>query len=318
MWRYWGNWNLTEIKHFAADADPQIISETLTRDGALVLDNAVDAVFLAQLRAETDPYMDATADGSDDFTGRLTTRTGGLLMRSEKCREIIGDPRILAPCEKFLAPYCERVQFHLTQIIRIRPGQGAQPIHRDRWAWGKHLAHIEPQFNTIWAITDFTTENGATRVVPGSTKWQDDEQIPPEQITQAEMSAGSVLIYSGSVFHGGGENRTQSDRIGINIRIRWVGCGRKKTSIYRRRPKWPKPCRPSCNNLQVTPWGNMRLAIILRQAPREFTPNWCPLSLHLMKMTPAQQWVRRQTLRLSVKSGGPSISATDLLAVLCK
>ena len=217
MWRYWGNWNLTEIKHLAADADPQIISDTLTRDGALVLDNAVDADFLAQLRAETDPYMDATADGSDDFTGRLTTRTGGLLMRSEKCREIIGDPRILAPCEKFLAPYCERVQLHLTQIIRIRPGQGAQPIHRDRWAWGKHLAHIEPQFNTIWAITDFTTENGATRVVPGSTKWQDDEQIPPEQITQAEMSAGSVLIYSGSVFHGGGENRTQSDRIGINI-----------------------------------------------------------------------------------------------------
>ena len=208
---------MTEIKHLAADADPQIISDTLTRDGALVLDNAVDADFLAQLRAETDPYMDATADGSDDFTGRLTTRTGGLLMRSEKCREIIGDPRILAPCEKFLAPYCERVQLHLTQIIRIRPGQGAQPIHRDRWAWGKHLAHIEPQFNTIWAITDFTTENGATRVVPGSTKWQDDEQIPPEQITQAEMSAGSVLIYSGSVFHGGGENRTQSDRIGINI-----------------------------------------------------------------------------------------------------
>ena len=259
MWRYWGNWNLTEIKHLAADADPQIISDTLTRDGALVLDNAVDADFLAQLRAETDPYMDATADGSDDFTGRLTTRTGGLLMRSEKCREIIGDPRILAPCEKFLAPYCERVQLHLTQIIRIRPGQGAQPIHRDRWAWGKHLAHIEPQFNTIWAITDFTTENGATRVVPGSTKWQDDEQIPPEQITQAEMSAGSVLIYSGSVFHGGGENRTQSDRIGINITYTLGWLRQEENQYLSSPPEMAKTLSPELQQLAGYAMGQYAL-----------------------------------------------------------
>ena len=259
MWRYWGNWNLTEIKHLAADADPQIISDTLTRDGALVMDNAVDADFLAQLRAETDPYMDATADGSDDFTGRLTTRTGGLLMRSEKCREIIGDPRILAPCEKFLAPYCERVQLHLTQIIRIRPGQGAQPIHRDRWAWGKHLAHIEPQFNTIWAITDFTTENGATRVVPGSTKWQDDEQIPPEQITQAEMSAGSVLIYSGSVFHGGGENRTQSDRIGINITYTLGWLRQEENQYLSSPPEMAKTLSPELQQLAGYAMGQYAL-----------------------------------------------------------
>jgi len=250
---------LTEIKHLAADADPQIISDTLTRDGALVLDNAVDADFLAQLRAETDPYMDATADGSDDFTGRLTTRTGGLLMRSEKCREIIGDPRILAPCEKFLAPYCERVQLHLTQIIRIRPGQGAQPIHRDRWAWGKHLAHIEPQFNTIWAITDFTTENGATRVVPGSTKWQDDEQIPPEQITQAEMSAGSVLIYSGSVFHGGGENRTQSDRIGINITYTLGWLRQEENQYLSSPPEMAKTLSPELQQLAGYAMGQYAL-----------------------------------------------------------
>ena len=250
---------MTEIKHLAADADPQIISDTLTRDGALVLDNAVDADFLAQLRAETDPYMDATADGSDDFTGRLTTRTGGLLMRSEKCREIIGDPRILAPCEKFLAPYCERVQLHLTQIIRIRPGQGAQPIHRDRWAWGKHLAHIEPQFNTIWAITDFTAENGATRVVPGSTKWQDDEQIPPEQITQAEMSAGSVLIYSGSVFHGGGENRTQSDRIGINITYTLGWLRQEENQYLSSPPEMAKTLSPELQQLAGYAMGQYAL-----------------------------------------------------------
>ena len=208
---------MTTLKHFTSNVDKQTIIDTLRTDGALILDNVLDAGFIEALRSETDPYMDATADGQDDFSGRKTTRTGGLMLRSEKCRELIADPRILAPCNAFLAPYCERIQLHLTQIIRIRSGETAQTIHRDRWAWGKHLAHVEPQFNTIWAITDFTTENGATQVVPGSTDWPDDTQIRPEQICHAEMKAGSVLIYSGSVFHGGGENKSQSDRIGINI-----------------------------------------------------------------------------------------------------
>ncbi len=109
------------------------------------------------------------------------------------------------------------MQLHLTQIIRIGPGETAQLIHRDRWAWGKHLAHVTPQFNTVWVITDFSSENGATQVVPGSTQWPDDAQISPGQITQAEMKVGSVLVYSGSDFHGGGDNRSTHDRIGINI-----------------------------------------------------------------------------------------------------
>lgn len=208
---------MAELKHFDSTVDVKTITDTLEKDGALILDNVVSADFLAELRAETDPYMEATSNGTDDFSGRLTTRTGGLVMRSEKCRALVMDERILEPCNAFLGPYCEKVQLHLTQIIRIRGGQTAQPIHRDRWAWGTHLAHVEPQFNTIWAITDFTAENGATQVVPGSTKWPDNAEIKPEQITQAEMKAGSVLIYSGSVFHGGGENRSSSDRIGINI-----------------------------------------------------------------------------------------------------
>ena len=86
---------MSELVHLSADADTQTIVDTLTRDGALILDNVVDADFLAALRSETDPYMEATSNGSDDFAGRQTTRTGGLLMRSQKCRDLIGDPRIL-------------------------------------------------------------------------------------------------------------------------------------------------------------------------------------------------------------------------------
>ena len=205
------------IKHLPSNTDSQIISSILAEDGALILDNVVSDAFIASLREETDPYMLSTSNGADDFSGFKTTRTGGLLSRSKKCQELITRPDILSACETFLAPYCEAVQLHLTQIIRIQPGETAQAIHRDKWAWGKHLSHLEPQFNTIWALTDFTAENGATRVVPGSPTWPDNQSIREDQITQAEMQAGSVLIYSGSVFHGGGENRSQEDRIGINI-----------------------------------------------------------------------------------------------------
>jgi hypothetical protein len=208
---------MPDIKHFSADASADAMLETIRKDGAIVLDSLVSAQALAALRAETDPYMNATGNGTDDFVGRLTTRTGGLVMRSAGCRELIQHPTILGLCDEFLKPFCQRYQLHLTQIIRLRPGQGLQPIHRDRWAWGTHLAHVEPQLNTIWALTDFTEENGATRVVPGSADWPDDRVASDEEIIQATMTAGSVLVYTGSVFHGGGENRSEGDRIGLNI-----------------------------------------------------------------------------------------------------
>jgi len=208
---------MPQIQHFPANAPAADLLGAIRRDGAIVVDDLMSAGSLATLRRETDPYMEASANGSDDFAGTLTTRTGGLVMRSATCRELIQNELVLALCDGFLLPWCQRYQLHLTQIIRLRPGQAAQQIHRDRWAWGVHLAHVEPQLNTIWALTDFTAENGATRVVPGSSDWPDERVPTAAEITQAEMRAGSVLVYSGSVFHGGGENRSREDRIGLNI-----------------------------------------------------------------------------------------------------
>src|SRR5579872_777103 len=206
------------LEHLPADAAPEAIAERLHGDGALILDDVLDAAGIAAVRAEIDPYVEATAGGRDGFSGHQTTRTGALVARSPACRELIMHPTMLAACDAFLLPACDRYQLHLTQVIRIRPGQPRQPLHRDRLAWGGYLqASIEPQFNTIWAMTDFTEANGATQVVPGSPAWPDKRRAAPEEIAYAEMKAGSVLIYSGSVIHGGGENRTDEDRIGINL-----------------------------------------------------------------------------------------------------
>ena len=208
---------MVQLQHFAEHASRDDMLAALKADGAIIIDDVMSAEDLAQIRAECDPYMEASANGDDDFTGRLTTRTGGLVSRSAKCRDLIADKTILGLCDGFLLENCERYQLHLTQIIRLRPTQTAQAINRDRWAWGTHLAHVEPQLNTIWAFSDFTAENGATNVVPGSTQCPDNRVPTPEEITQATMRAGSVLVYTGSVFHGGGENKSDGDRIGLNL-----------------------------------------------------------------------------------------------------
>ncbi|MEP2828142.1 phytanoyl-CoA dioxygenase family protein [Parvibaculum sp.] len=208
---------MPKLETLPATASTDEILTVLKRDGALILTNVLTPEDLAQVRAETMPYIDATPNGADDFVGHNTTRTGALVARSAKCRELVSHPKIVSAAETFLKPFCERIQLHLTQVIRIRPGQTKQQLHRDRWAWGTHLKDIEPQFNTIWAISDFTKENGATQVCPGSLDWPDDYQAKDEEIGYAEMPAGSVLVYSGGVFHGGGANVSNGDRVGINI-----------------------------------------------------------------------------------------------------
>jgi ectoine hydroxylase-related dioxygenase (phytanoyl-CoA dioxygenase family) len=208
---------MPELQKRPVSAPTEEVLEIILRDGALILTDVISEQELDELNAELNPYMEATPVGRDDFTGRSTTRTGALVARSPKTRELVMNEAVLAAVGKFLEPYCHRFQLHLTQIIRLMPGQGKQAIHRDRWAWGKYMQNVEPQLNTIWALTDFTKENGATQVVPGSTDWPDDREAKPEEICQAVMPAGSLLLYTGSVFHAGGENCSNGDRVGLNI-----------------------------------------------------------------------------------------------------
>lgn len=206
------------LKHLAADAAPETIAAILDGDGALILDDVLTPGEVDQVATEIGPYITATRDGRDTFSGYQTTRTGALVARSPACRDMVMHPAILAACDVFLKRACDRYQLHLTQAIRIRPGQPKQVLHRDRLAWGGFLpASIEPQLNTIWAMTDFTEENGATQVVPGSPSWPDKRRAEAQEVGYAEMSRGSVLVYSGSVIHAGGENRSNGDRTGINI-----------------------------------------------------------------------------------------------------
>ena len=209
---------MLELAYFDADAEDEEILGALREDGACVLVDAMGENLKSRVSEELQPFVEATPTGRDDFTGRLTGRTGALVARSEASRELVMHPTLTGLAQQFLGPYTDKIQLHLTQVINIQPGQGAQPRHRDRLAWGGYVPpEIEPQFNTLWALTDFTEENGATRVVPGSVKWPTERRATDEETIQAVMKAGSVLLYSGSVIHGGGQNLSDSDRTGINI-----------------------------------------------------------------------------------------------------
>ncbi|HEY5681402.1 MAG TPA: phytanoyl-CoA dioxygenase family protein [Pseudomonadales bacterium] len=208
---------MVQLTTLPPTATTEEIMEVIHADGAVIVKDMLTGDEVGAVVDEVRPYMDTTPVGADEFAGFKTTRTGALVARSPKCRDLIMNQTVLDATKAFLAPYCLRFQLHLGQIIRLMPGQPAQQIHRDRWAWGKYLKDVEPQFNTIWALSDFTQANGATQVVPGSIDWPDDRVAKPDEICQAVMSAGSALLYTGSVFHGGGENRSDGDRIGMNL-----------------------------------------------------------------------------------------------------
>ncbi len=214
------------VTHLTADAGAEEICDVLDRDGAVVVDHLVTESVIDDVLDELRPHLDATPDGSEDFTGTSTRRTGALVARSETCREeLVVHPTVLAATAKLLG-HATNFQLHLTQVISIGPGETAQPIHRDQWAFDFYPfeAGYEVQCNTIWAGTDFTEENGGTRVVVGSNKAEDRKQYGFDDTEAVEMEKGSCLLYTGSVYHGGGPNQSDERRIGINItyNVAWL------------------------------------------------------------------------------------------------
>jgi hypothetical protein len=206
------------LQHLPANAPYENAVAAMRRDGAVIIDALIAPQAMDAVAAEIAPWIDATAFGPDDFSGRRTRRTGGLVARSAKCRELVMNPFVLGVAGKLLG-HATSYQLHLTQVIEIGAGEPAQPIHRDQWAFDFYPFPngYEVQCNTLWAMTDFTEENGATRVVPGSNHLADKLKFALEDSIAAEMTKGSVLIYNGSVYHGGGANRSDAARTGINI-----------------------------------------------------------------------------------------------------
>ena len=206
------------IQRVAATVAPADLQEVMQRDHAVIVEGLLEGARIDAILAELEPFIEGTGTFDDDFVGRATTRTGGLVARSKSARDVITHPLALEAAEGFLGRFAKDFQLNLTQIMRILPGETCQQLHRDRYLWSQSLPReVEPQFNCMWALTEFTEQNGATRVLPGSHLWDWSRTPGDDDTLAATMSAGSVLFYSGSILHGGGANRSGTPRIGMNI-----------------------------------------------------------------------------------------------------
>jgi ectoine hydroxylase-related dioxygenase (phytanoyl-CoA dioxygenase family) len=188
------------------------VVQTLDRDGFAIIERYLPPDDVARKKADLHRILATVPTGRNDFEGLATRRIYAFFAKTRTFDAQAIDPLVLGVTERVIGP---GPLLSDPQGISIAPGETAQRLHRD-----ENLPFARPRqevvLNTMWALDDFTEENGATHVVPGSHKWVDRVPDPArDEVIQAVMPAGSVMFFTGSVFHGGGANRTSQPRLGV-------------------------------------------------------------------------------------------------------
>lgn len=189
----------------------------LERDGFVILENLLSEAEAHSLAQQLEPWLQRTPRCEGDFHGWSTTRVNALLSKAPMVQELALHPRIVAVADSMLAPACDCMRLNMTQAIRIHPGQKAQAAHRDEEMWPADSNGKVWSLNVMWAVSDFTETNGATRLWPRSHVERLDRSPDPQAAIPAVMKAGSALIYLGGLTHSGGANRSSADRTGVVV-----------------------------------------------------------------------------------------------------
>ncbi len=207
-----------ELIRLPNTATSEEVAKALKEHGHCIVENLVAPEVMDRIAEEMSEFITTSPYGEDKFLGNLTQRTGSLVARSETARELIRHPLVLDSAKKHLSK-SSTMQLQLTQIITVNPGAPSQILHQDQLAWDffDFPDDFETQCNTLWAMTEYTAENGATRVVPNSMYAGARQKFTEEQTVVAEMPKGSVMIYTGKIYHGAGTNTTDKIRQAINI-----------------------------------------------------------------------------------------------------
>lgn len=214
--------------HLPGDASIAAVVEALDMEGYCIIDNAVAPEVMDDILSDMARYLDSAPVSEAAVVGKKTRRLGALPGRSPASHQVIMHPIVLGAARAFLCRNATTVQLNLSQIIAVSPGEQAQFLHRDETAWD-FFSHFPQdvfiEVSTMWAVDDFTEENGATRVVPRSHRHAGfAEDFTIADTLPAEMTRGSVLLFTGKTVHGAGANRSKSTRIGLNIDycVGWV------------------------------------------------------------------------------------------------
>jgi ectoine hydroxylase-related dioxygenase (phytanoyl-CoA dioxygenase family) len=204
------------------DIKPHVAS--IERDGYTIVKNVIDLTLVEALRTDLERIEreEKVGPAANIFEGLKTVRIYNLLARGKVYEQIPVHEGVLPIVEGVLDRGC---LVSSLSSIAIDPGEDAQPIHADDQLIPLPRPHVPIVCNTMWAITDFTAENGATRLVPGShTRDRAPMLGEDSEAIAAEMTRGSVLVYNGSLWHGGGANATDGRRVGVamNYCAGWV------------------------------------------------------------------------------------------------
>ncbi|SDP98245.1 phytanoyl-CoA dioxygenase family protein [Lentzea jiangxiensis] len=189
----------------AAQAD----LDALARDGYVILPDLLTEAECEQIRTEITPLLGPA--GRNAFEGHRTQRIYSVLGKTRVVDRLVDHPRVLALLDALLQPNYLLSQL---QIINIHPGEDAQLLHPDDGMYPVPRPRAALSAATVWAIDEFTEENGATVVLPGSHRWPDG-RFPAEDDHRvaAVMPAGSCVFFLGTLWHGGGANRSGAPRL---------------------------------------------------------------------------------------------------------
>ena len=192
--------------------DPGIVDADLAavlRDGYVILPDLLRADQLAAIRTAVAPLLDR--HGRNPFEGHSTQRVYSVLNKTRACDVIADHPRVLALLDRLLLP---NYLLSMLQVINILPGEKAQMLHTDDAFYPLPRPRKALGAATIWAIDDFTADNGATDIIPGSHRWGD--QKPDSADRQpVVMPAGSCVFFLGTLWHGGGASRSDRPRLAV-------------------------------------------------------------------------------------------------------
>ena len=195
------------------DAAVGDVVRRLDEDGYAIVDGVLTRDDAAAIGAELRRLRDGVPSGRNPFEGFHTRRLYAIYAKTRVLDDITLHPLVLGALDQVLGPH---YQLSGPTGIEIGPGEAEQLLHRDDDIYPVARPHPQLVTNVMWAFDDFTVENGATRLYPGSHRSVD---RPPESapMVRAVMPAGSVMLYVGSLWHGGGANHTDRSRLGVAI-----------------------------------------------------------------------------------------------------
>jgi ectoine hydroxylase-related dioxygenase (phytanoyl-CoA dioxygenase family) len=215
------------LERFSVTASPDALAQALQDDGGVIVEGLLARDVVARIRDEVagaraaaNPGLKHLNPAIQFFFGDKTRHVNGMAAQSRSfATDVLIHPVLLGLCDRVLLPSCARYQLNLGHLIDRGPGAEAQMLHRDEDVW-VHVPrpHAELQLASMIALEDFRVDNGATRLVPGSHRWERSRKPEPQEIADAAMPAGSAVIYLGSTIHGAGANTTRDEwRPGLHV-----------------------------------------------------------------------------------------------------